>query len=68
MALPSAWVRRQARYRIVGIVRSAIEGADLLAESHGYTDEEFREICDEIGRILNRQEEYADQLEEPSDA
>jgi hypothetical protein len=66
--MPSVWVRRQARYRIVGIVRSAVEGADELANTHGYTEAEYEEIRAEIDRILNRQEAYADQLEEAPNA
>jgi hypothetical protein len=56
------WVRREARYRIVDLVASAIAGADLLAHDHGYSDEEYNEITAEIRRVLARHERYASAL------
>lgn len=61
--MASPWVRREARYRIVDIVESALEGAVLLAEHHSYTEQEFAAISDEIRRVLARHERYANQLE-----
>lgn len=66
--MPSARVRREARYRIVDIVTGVIEGDDRIAVDHGYTDEEYRDICDEIRRVLARHERYAAQLLESVDA
>jgi hypothetical protein len=61
-------VRREARYRIVDIVTGVLEGDDRIAVDHGYTEKEYRDICDEIRRVLARHERYAAELQEPADA
>lgn len=60
MARTRAWVRQQARYRIVDIVASVIEGGAL--DERDYSPEEENEVSAEIRRILARNERYAAQL------
>lgn len=57
------WLRKEARWRIVSMMRSELAYTEISYEDsgavYGYTPEQWQDVMDEMERVLDRLADYA---------